>query len=85
MMPLASAIAGLKPITGRRARRMAVASAGARAAFALGTVPVLAAIGVAGGAGGRGFQGFVARAAPVALLFNALILATAALNSFGVR
>ncbi len=63
----------------------ALAGAGAMAAFALGTVPVLAAIGVAGGAGGRWFQGFVARAAPVALLFNALILATAALNSFGVR
>ena len=63
----------------------ALAGAWAMAAFALGTVPVLAAIGVAGGAGARMLRGFVARAAPVALLVNAAILAAAALNSFVVR
>jgi sulfite exporter TauE/SafE len=50
----------------------------AMAAFGLGTVPTLAAVGIAGQVAGRMLQGRLAVAAPALLLANAALLATAA-------
>ena len=58
-----------------------VQSAFAMACFALGTIPILAAIGIAGQAAGHRFRAVALRAAPVVMLLNAAILAAAGLNA----
>lgn len=51
-----------------------VLGAAGMAAFGLGTVPVLAIVGIAGHAAGRGFSKGVAVAAPVLMTVNAAVL-----------
>ncbi|MBL6929846.1 MAG: sulfite exporter TauE/SafE family protein [Rhodospirillales bacterium] len=59
----------------------ALAGALVMGAFALGTVPSLLAVGLAGHVVGERWQGVVARATPVLMIFNALILSLMAVRS----
>ena len=54
----------------------------AMAAFGLGTVPSLVAVGIAGQAAGRRWQRAVAWAAPAVMLLNAGLLALLAVRGF---
>ena len=56
-------------------------SAFAMASFALGTVPILAAIGITGQAAGHRWRALATRVAPVVMLINAAMLTAAALNT----
>ncbi len=58
----------------------AAAGAAAMAAFGLGTVPSLIALGIAGQAGGRAWTRLVGTLGPALLLLNALLLAAMAIQ-----